>query len=162
MAEPNIRVVFDTSVLVSFAGRPTSRFATWESLLSGEISAFTSELGIVELRDVLNRSELRKHYGAALDPLNIERFISRFRSLAKVISEPPQHFILRTDPKDSLFVNLAIETRAGFLTTFDAAHLLPLREVVHPQHQELKRLAPQLALVKPAELAAEIEKMRGG
>ncbi len=162
MAEPNIRVVFDTSVLVSFAGRPTSRFTTWESLLSGEISAFTSELGIAELRDVLNRPELRKHYGAGLDPLNVERFIHRFRSLASVGSEPAQYFIVQADPKDSLLVNIAIQARANFLATFDAAHLLPLREMVHPQYQELKRLAPQLNIVKPADLAVALGKMRKG
>ena len=156
MAEPRARVVFDTSVLVSFAGRPSATFATLESLRAGEIAAFTSDLAIAELREVLSRPELRSHYGAALDPLNIERFILQIRSLATVIADPPRHFIVQADPKDSLFVNLAIESKADFLVTFDMAHLLRLRNAAHPQYQELKRLAPQLAVVKPAELATLI------
>jgi putative PIN family toxin of toxin-antitoxin system len=160
MAEPPVRVVFDTSVLVAFAGRPGATFATWESLRAGEIAAFTSDLAIAELREVLSRPELHSHYGAALDPLNIERFILQIRSLATMAPEPPHHFVVQADPKDSLFVNLAIASKADFLVTFDMAYLLRLRDAAHPQYQELKRLAPQLAVVKPAELATVIRSRR--
>ena len=150
------RVVFDTSVLLSVAGRPGTVYSTWKAVIDGKIHAFTSETALAELKDVLSRPKIREHYGVSLDPLNVIRFIAAYRSIATVSVVVPARFKLNADPKDSQFLNLAIEVQANILVTFDEAHILPLRDSSHPQYEELKLLAPNLKLLKPSELAREL------
>lgn len=149
-----LKVVFDTSVLVAVAGRPTGNFTTWRAFLEGEFAAFTSEAALTELSEVLARPEIRDHYGTALAPANRAIFVERYRSLANVRPEPQAHFIVANDPKDSLFVNIAIDVGADYLVTYDETHLLPLGGTAHGQYLELRLLAPLLKIVKPSELSA--------
>lgn len=155
-----LKVVFDTSVLVAVAGRPTGNFATWRAFLEGEFVAFTSEAALTELSDVLARPEIRDHYGTSLAPANRAIFVERYRAIAQVCPEPRAHFIVAKDPKDSLFVNIAIDVGADYLVTYDETHLLPLGDTVHGQYLELRLLAPPLKIVKPAELSAVLKHSR--
>jgi putative PIN family toxin of toxin-antitoxin system len=151
--------VFDTSVLLSVAGRPETIYASWKAVLEGKLRAFTSDSAIAELKDVLGRPNLREHYGSSLDPANVDRFIGGYRSIATVIHTVPERFIVRADPKDSPFLNLAIESGADFLVTYDETHILSIRDPNHPQHNELLALSPGLKLVKPSELARQLNEL---
>jgi predicted nucleic acid-binding protein len=83
-------------------------------------------------------------------------FLAEYRSLARLIPPPSERFALQIDPKDSLFINIAIEAQAEILTTFNVRHILAVREPGNPQYEELGRLAPNLRLLHPKELAQEI------
>jgi putative PIN family toxin of toxin-antitoxin system len=147
-------VVIDTDILVSTAGHPDKRFAIWEALRAGRIIAVTCEAAIAELQLVVTRPNVQS--ALPLLEKNFPSFLAEYRSLAQLIAPPPERFILQIDPKDSLFFNIAIESRAAILTTFNGRHILPVREPGHPQFEELRRLARNLRLLHPKELAEEI------
>jgi putative PIN family toxin of toxin-antitoxin system len=147
-------VVIDTDVLVSTAGHPDKRFAIWEALRAGLLSAVTSDAAIAELELVVARPKVRSTL--PLLERSFPSFLAEYRSLARLIPPPPERFVLQIDPKDSLFFNVAIEAQAEILTTFNVRHILPVREPGNPQNEELHRLAPNLRLLHPKELAQEI------
>src|SRR5262249_40218156 len=144
----------DTDVLVSTAGHPDKRFALWEAVRGGRVIAVTSDNAIAEFEAVAARPIVRE--ALPLLEASLASFLKEYRSLARLIPEPPSRFVLEVDPKDSLFFNLAIESRADVLTTFNVRHILPVREPGHAQHDELQRLASQLRLLHPKELAREL------
>lgn len=160
MSDEDLRVIFDTSVLIAIAGRPGGNYATWKAVLDGVVIAVTCQAALDELSDVLARSPIRQHYGASLDAANVNRFVAGYRAMCRFVNSVPERFILLADPKDSIFVNLAIESGAHYLLTYDEIHLLPLDSQEHPQYAELRQMAPQLRIVKPAQLAAELLKFR--
>jgi putative PIN family toxin of toxin-antitoxin system len=137
-------VVFDTSVLFSYVFKPGRPYSVLEALRAGRLIAVTCGSMIAELREVSLR-----HVQSA----QVDAFINEFLRLAKLFPDPPNHFVHQTDPKDSVFFDLAIEARADYLVTYDEAHVLAVREVAHAQHESLVRLAPDLKIVKPFELA---------
>jgi putative PIN family toxin of toxin-antitoxin system len=158
MADPLI-VVVDTDVLISTAAHPDKPFAIWSAIRTGDIIAVSTELAIAEFELVAVRPIVR----AALPQLetNSSRFLAEYRRLARLLPAPLERFVLRADPKDSLFLNLAIEARAHVLTSFNTRHILALREPAHPQHHDFKSLAPQLTLLHPREFAGELVRLRG-
>lgn len=147
-------VVLDTNILVSTAGHPDKRFALWEALRAGRMSAVATEVAITELEQVAARPNVLSTL--PLLKKNFPPFLAEYRSFVRLIPPPPERFVLRADPKDSLFFNIAIEAGAEILTTFDVRHILPVREHGHPQKEDLRRLAPNLRLLHPKELAQEI------
>lgn len=147
-------VVIDTDILVSTAGHPDKRFALWEALRAGRMTAVTSVAAIAELEHVAARPKVLSTL--PLLERNFSSFLAEYRSFARIIPQPPERFVLRVDPKDSLLFNIAIEARTEILTTFNVRHILPVREPGNPQHKELRRLAPNLRLLHPKELAQEI------
>jgi putative PIN family toxin of toxin-antitoxin system len=147
-------VVIDTDVLVSTAGHPDKRFAVWEAVRARRVTAISSDAAIAELESVAARSIVQS--ALPLLEKNLPSFLAEYRSLAQLIGPPPQRFILRIDPKDSLFFNIAIEAQADILTSFNVRRILPVGETGHPQNEELRRLAPKLRLLHPKQLAREI------
>jgi putative PIN family toxin of toxin-antitoxin system len=149
-----MRVVIDTDVLVSTAGHPDKRFALWEAVRAGRVLTVTSEAALAEFEAVAARPIVR----AALPLLaaNIAPFLDECRTLARSISVSHSHFILHADSNDSHLFDLAVESNADALTTFNVRHILPVREPGHPQYDELRSLAPTLRLLHPRELAREL------
>ncbi len=62
MADGTPRIVFDTSVMISVAGRPAIAYSTWKAVLDGELVAITCQAALDELSDVLARPKIREHY----------------------------------------------------------------------------------------------------
>ena len=42
MTGDRTRIIFDTSVVLSFAGRPGQMFSSWQAVLNNSLHAFTS------------------------------------------------------------------------------------------------------------------------
>jgi putative PIN family toxin of toxin-antitoxin system len=137
-------VVFDTSVLFSYVFKPGRPYFLLASLRSGRLIAVSCGSILSELRDVSLR-----HVQVA----QLEGFTSEFLRLAEVLPDPAKHFVHQTDPKDSVFFDLAIETRADYLVTYDEAHILAVGDPANAQHAALMQLAPNLKIEKPFELA---------
>ena len=150
------RVVYDTSLLVSLAGRPDRPFATREALNDGRLVAVVCPATLAELKDVLGREAVRTFYTPHLDLPEAEAFVRWLVGRAVLADDPPAAFALRDDPKDSVFFDLAIANGCELLVSFDRRHVLAVAEPGHPQHDELVRLAPGLRPVHPATLAAEL------
>ena len=150
------RAVLDTSLLVSLAGRPDRPFATRAAVDDGRLVAVACPATLEELRDVLSREGIRRAYAPHLDPPKDEEFARDLASRAILLPDPPGVFDLRSDPDDSVFFNLAIAAAAELLVSFDRRHVLAVGDPSHPQHDELRHLAPGLRILHPAELAAEL------
>jgi len=55
-----VLTVIDTDVLVSTAGHPDKRFAIWDALRAGLLTAVTSDAAIAELELVVARPRFRR------------------------------------------------------------------------------------------------------
>jgi predicted nucleic acid-binding protein len=102
----------------------------WEAVRVGRVQPVTSNPALAEFEAVVARPVVR----AALPLLesNVAAFLAEYRSIARLISTPRSHFVLRADPNDSHLFDLAIEAKADVLTTFNVRHILPVREPSHP------------------------------
>ncbi len=106
-------VVIDTDILVSTAGHPDKRFALWEAVRAGRVTAVTCDVAITELEDVAARLIVRSAMPLLAE--NFPLFLAEYRLYARLIPPPRNQFVLHIDPKDSLFFNIAIETQAQIL-----------------------------------------------
>jgi putative PIN family toxin of toxin-antitoxin system len=144
-------VVLDTSVLFSYIHNAKRQFAIRDAIKSGDLTAVLCDFTLGELTEVA----LRFH-----DRATVDGFVTEICKNALTILDPPARFTLLSDANDSIFFNLAIESKANYLVTYDKAHILPIRETVHQQHAELTRLSPNLKIFQPIEMARELAVLR--
>jgi putative PIN family toxin of toxin-antitoxin system len=142
-------IVIDTDVLVSTAGHPDKTIAIWEAVRTGRLVPVTTESALRELLEVTGRPKVQ----TAIPKLqaNLPLFLAEYRRYTRVVAEPPPRFALQADPKDSFLFDIASQAQA--IVSFDSTHVLPLADPAHPQHSELKSLAPTLKILHPGEMA---------
>ncbi len=144
-------VVLDTSVLFSYVHNPSRRYAVLDAVHDGDLTAVACSSTLAELRDV----SLRFFEADRLDS-----FLKHFLPAVTLVPEPQVRFNLYDDPKDSIFFNLAIETGASYLVSFDKGHILAVNNPHHPQHDELRKLSRGLRVFHPIEMARELGTLR--
>jgi predicted nucleic acid-binding protein len=71
----------------------------------------------------------------------------------------PEVFTWEEHPDDNHLFNLAISANAKYLVTWES-RILKFGKGMTPAAQLLRQLAPELAIVTPAELAAELKRRR--
>jgi len=108
MPEAIPRVVFDCNLFVQGIANRNSpaRKALW-LFFNGDISLFVSEPIIREVRDVLNRTEIRRQLPGINDRI-VNAFLTKLEAKAILLSNIPEEFHYERDPDDEIYINLAI------------------------------------------------------
>jgi uncharacterized protein len=110
-----MKIIFDTNTLLSAAFSPNSVAAKafQKGLILGDI-IYSPEI-LVELREVLNRPKFDRYVSVA----DRNRFLKDFIAAAIPLTAP--HFTIPVcrDPKDEMFLELAVASNADYLITGD-------------------------------------------
>ena len=104
-----------------------------------------------ELRGLFFRPELQARL-PSLTPGHAAVILQKTLEFADWFESVPARFSLPQHPKDDHLFDLAIESRAAYLVTWET-RLLKLREAHTAEAKRLRRLAPKLAILTPGQLA---------
>ncbi|MGE0883520.1 MAG: putative toxin-antitoxin system toxin component, PIN family [Blastocatellales bacterium] len=119
MIEQPTRVVFDCNIfLQGIANRNSPARKALRLFFDGTISLFVSAEILREVRDVLNRPELRLKLPSINDRI-VNALFTKIESQAILIKNVPEEYRLDRDPDDEIYINLAIVTNAQFLVSKD-------------------------------------------
>src|SRR5215510_10102631 len=119
MPEITPRVVLDCNLFVQgIANRNSPARKALRLFFNGDISLFVSEPIIREVRDVLNRTEVRKLLPAINDRI-VNAFLTKLEARAILIANVPEEFHYERDPDYEMYINLAIATSATYLVSRD-------------------------------------------
>ncbi len=108
------RIVIDTNVYVSRLLQPASVPGRSVAKAWAEERTLVSSATWMELRDVLGRSKFVKY----IQPRSVEPFLMQVWELALHIPNPPPIRACR-DPKDDMFLELAVHGQADAIITGD-------------------------------------------
>ena len=155
-----IRAVYDTMVFFQWATlppqQPERQHATVTALTNQTVRLCLSPELVFEIRDVLFRPEIRAKY-ETLTPEHVAAILSQARLFADWFEKVPPHFTLSSHPKDDHILNLAIESKAEYLVTWEG-RILKLLSDPTAEAEQFRKLAPQLKIVTPKDLAENLKK----
>ncbi|HEY2963017.1 MAG TPA: putative toxin-antitoxin system toxin component, PIN family [Pyrinomonadaceae bacterium] len=98
MPELTPRVVFDCNLFVQgIANRNSPARKALRLFFNGDISLFVSEPIIREVRDVLNRAEVRRQLPGINDRI-VNAFLTKLEAKAILIANVPEEFHYERDP----------------------------------------------------------------
>lgn len=107
-------LIFDTNLWVSYSLMPTSRLArTVDAALDLDVYAF-SDKSFTELSDVLMRAKFDRY----LSHKERRRTLKKIALVAKWYT-PTETIRDCSDPKDNMFLELAVASQADYLITGD-------------------------------------------
>lgn len=109
-----------------------------------------SEPVFSEVREVLERPELKPRRQGRLTPRMVEDILTWILEHATFIREVPERFHYDRDPDDEPYLNLAIAAGAVYLVSRDK-DLLDLQDPASAPGQELRQDFPQLSILSPIE-----------
>ena len=143
------RAVFDCMLFLQAAARSTGPAAACLSLaLQGAVELILSPEVIAEVRDVLTRPKLVAKF-PSLVPERVGSFLNAVAAKATVFATVPAVFPFQRDPKDAMYLDLAIAAKAHFLVTRDN-DLLDLEDAEDAEGQKVRGLCPGLRIIDPA------------
>ncbi|MEK7533998.1 MAG: putative toxin-antitoxin system toxin component, PIN family [Patescibacteria group bacterium] len=126
------RAVVDTNLIISGAGTVTTTpYQLLEAWKNGEYILVTSPPIIQEVKDVLERPEIKKQF--SLTSSEINGVIDALSTKAFVTAGTLEVDVIKDDPDDNKIIACAIEGSASYIVTGDKKHLLSLGE-----YQEIK------------------------
>ncbi len=143
--------VYDTMVLLQAAIHPERRYTTIEAVEDKRLTLCTSPELVAEVRDVMTRPSLAAKF-PALTPERVAHFLDNVNAVATSFSEVSDAFTWPQHPDDDHLFNLAIHAKAKYLVTWEA-RILKLATDTTPAADLLRRLAPDLVIITPKELA---------
>lgn len=156
MAERTPRVVFDCNLFVQgIANRNSPARNALRLFFNGDISLFVSEPILREVRDVLNRAEVRKLLPAINDRI-VNAFLTKMEAKAILIANVPEEFHYERDPDDEMYINLAIAADATYLVSRDK-DLLDLMSTSTGIARQFRSRYPFLRIMKAVEFVRAIE-----
>ncbi len=154
-----LAVVFDCVVFLQALANDESPAARALDLIdSGDITLYVSEQVLRELRNVLDRSEVRKALPGITD-LRVESLFRRLDRKAVMVKDVPRDFEYSRDAKDEPYLNLAIAARANFLVSRDK-DLLDLMTRHDEASKQFRQRFRFLKTIEPAGLLQETEMSR--
>ena len=111
---PRARVVVDTNVLVSRLLLPDSVSARAVRHIVEYGQLLASDATLTELADVLSRDKFDRY-------VDLEDRQAFFQQLARIVERVPITYIVRAsrDPKDDMFLELAVNGRADYIVSGD-------------------------------------------
>jgi len=119
MPELTLRVVFDCNLFVQeIANRNSPARKALRLFFNGDISLFVSEPIIREVREVLNRAELRRKLPGINDRI-VNAFLTKLEAKAILLTNVPEEFYYERDPDDEMYINLAIVSNATYFVSRD-------------------------------------------
>jgi predicted nucleic acid-binding protein len=144
-------------VFVQWASLPVDRqHATNRALYDGSVRLVVSQESIDEVREVLNRAELRARL-PQLTPERVGQTITETLQLAEWFSYVPRIFTWAHHPDDAHIFNLAIAARAEYLVTWET-RIHKLAVDMSDDAIRLRNLAPQLGIITPKRFAEKQSK----
>jgi predicted nucleic acid-binding protein len=158
------RAVYDVMIFFQWATLPADEpnriHGTLRALLDGDIRLCMSKASLDEVRKVLTDEELVIDY-PALTPDRVAAILDKALEYADWFDTVPRHFSLAAHTKDDHLFNLAIESDAKYLVTFEK-RILAMQNGQTADARRLRRLAPSLRIVNPPTLARELKARRSG
>ena len=138
--------VFDCMVYVqALANAKGPACACYGLVRGGGLALYVSPEIIAEVADVLSRSKVRRKLSALTDEA-VEAFLRDVLGRAAMLSDVPETFRLKRDPKDERYVNLALASAASYLVTWD-------RDLLDLMNDEgFCRQFPDLTILEPPAL----------
>jgi putative PIN family toxin of toxin-antitoxin system len=119
MPELTPRVVFDCNLFVQgIANRNSPARQAMRLFFNGDISLFVSEPIVREVREVLNRAQLRRKLPGINDRI-VNAFLTKLEAKAILIANVPEEFHYERDPDDEMYINLAVVANASYLVSRD-------------------------------------------
>jgi putative PIN family toxin of toxin-antitoxin system len=119
MPELTPRVVFDCNLFVQgIANRNSPARQALRLFFNGDISLFVSEPIVREVREVLNRAQLRRKLPGINDRI-VNAFLTKLEAKAILIANVPEEFHYERDPDDEMYINLAVVANASYLVSRD-------------------------------------------
>ena len=159
MPESLPRVVFDCNLFVQgIANRNSPARKALRLVFNGAIMLFVSNPIIRELRDVLNRSEVRRCLPGINDRI-VNAFLTKLEAKAIIITNVSEEYHYERDPDDEMYINLAIVANARYLVSRDQ-DLLDLVTTSTDVARQFRSRYPFLRIMKAADFIAEIESSR--
>lgn len=148
------RVVLDCVILLQAAARRKSAAASCLALAeSGRIEIFVSEETLAEIKDVLDRPEVRAQFADLNDEI-VGAFLKRINMIATFVDDVPDRFDYPRDEDDEPYVNLAIAAAADYLITRDN-DLLDLMTGHTDECKEFRQRFRTLRVLTPEEFLIE-------
>jgi uncharacterized protein len=149
-------VVFDCNVFLQAVANDQSAAANaLDFLETQKITLFVSEAVLSEVREVLARPKLRKRLPRITD-VRVSALLQRLTNMAVLIQNVPEAFKYERDPKDELYLNLAIVAKATHLVSRDR-DLLDLMTSATEEARRFHSLCPSLGILEVEEFVREIE-----
>ncbi len=151
--------VYDCMLFFSAVARARRDRLLFDLVEQKKVTLCLSPEVLDEIREVLARPKLRAKY-PALTPEAVDAFLAQHLRLARWLEEVPEQFVLRRDPKDSKYVNLAIAAAATYVVTRDR-DLLDLADPQSIEEQEFRRRFPGIQILEPAAFEAALAAKQG-
>ncbi len=158
---PPPAVVFDCNVFLQALANDESPAAKALELLdAGLITLFVSEPVLREIRDVLTRPSIRRQM-PNINDVRVSSLLQRLTEKAIAIQNVPEEFRYERDPKDEMYINLALVARASYLVSRDQ-DLLDLMTASTDVARRFRSRYPFLHILKAAEFVEQIESQKIG
>ena len=156
--EPSRRpgVVFDCNVFLQALANERSAAAKALDLLEQDaITLFVGEPILREVRDVLTRTKIRRKL-PRITNVRVRALLQRLIAKAILIKNIPEEFKYQRDPKDEMYINLAIVANAEYLVSRDQ-DLLDLVTTSTDVARQFRSRYPFLRIIKAADFITEME-----
>ena len=147
----SVRVVYDTMLFLQAAVRPSRVYRSIQAVDEALVSLCVSRDLLSEVRDVLTRPELRSRF-PALTSEAVDAFVADIVRKATFFNVVPTAFTWQEHADDDHVFNLAIRSSAKYLVTWETRILRLATDQTEPA-LNLRRIAPQLRIVNPQQLA---------
>jgi len=117
--------------------------------MNGFVTLYMIEDCLSEIGEVLRRPVIREIF-PMLDEDRTGALLDWIREYAVFIDPIPTVFEYPTDVKDEPYINLAIESGAVYLVSWDK-HIRNLGKPDHPEGQRFQMQFPQVLVLNPSE-----------
>jgi putative PIN family toxin of toxin-antitoxin system len=146
------RAVFDCMVFLQAAAHNTGPAAAcWQLVKTGALDLFVSAAASAEVRDVLTRPRTQRQF-TQLTPEAVDAYVTEIIGHSTQLVNVPSVFTVERDPKDSLYVNLAVAADANYLVSRDK-DLLDLM-----QDESFRQRFPSLMILDPVSFLRKMAK----
>ena len=108
-----------------------------------------SDAIVAEIRDVASRPDLRRSFIRATDE-DVEAFLQHVAAISTAMHSVPETFALARDPKDSMYLNLAIAAGAELVVSRDN-DLLDLMTGTDADATTFRTTYPTIRVLDPVE-----------
>ncbi len=113
-----------------------------------------------EFRDVLGRPRLRARNPALTDAA-VDGILDLIAQAGTGVEEPPKVYPLSRDPKDEVYLNLAIAIEADYLVSRDR-DLLDLMDEETPDGRVFRQRYPALKILEPFAFLQALRELEHG
>lgn len=151
-----VLAIYDSMVMLQWAAQPPDaqrQHATVTALVTGAVRLAMSRALLDEILGVLSRPELAQKL-PSLTPQRAAAIAQKTLEYSEWFENIPHTFSLVDHPKDDHLFNLAIESKARYLVTWER-RILNLAADPGPDATKFRQLAPGLTIMNPPDFSSE-------